>query len=123
MKPKHFKLAKKLATKSTHTKHHVGCVIAYNNKVWSMGFNKMKTHTKSNHAFKMIHAEVDAFIGRNRRIFAGCDAYVYRQTKNGNPAMAKPCEACEKVLRAEGIETVYYTTDGGYAALSLKEQQ
>lgn len=88
-----------------------------------MGFNKMKTHTRSNHTFKMIHAEVDAFIGNPRRLFAGCDAYVYRETKDGKPALAKPCPACEEVLRKEGIETVHYTTDGGYASLSLKEQQ
>lgn len=122
MKPRYFDLAKKLSVKSTHPKHQLGCVLVNKNRIVGVGFNKFKTHTKSNHAFQMLHAEVDALLGQDRSVLKGCDAYVYRETKDGQPAMSKPCQACQLALREAGIRNVYYTTDGGFETFSLKEQ-
>lgn len=122
MKPRYFDLAKKLSVKSTHPKHQLGCVIVNKNRIVGVGFNKFKTHTRSNHAFQMLHAEVDALIGQDRSVLRGCDVYVYRETKDGQPAMSKPCQACELALRDAGIKTVYYTTEGGFETFRLQEQ-
>lgn len=122
MKHRYFDLAKKLSVKSTHPKHQLGCVLVNKNRIVGVGFNKFKTHTKSNHAFQMLHAEVDALLGQDRSVLKGCDAYVYRETKDGQPAMSKPCQACELALRDAGIRNVYYTTDGGFEAFRLQEQ-
>jgi pyrimidine deaminase RibD-like protein len=114
---KMFELARKLAHKSS-SYHKLGCVIAYRSKVVSVGFNDMgKTHPKANSRFKTLHAEVDALIRLEDA--AGCDAYVYREFKNGRKAMAKSCPACELALRKAGVKRIFYTTDGGWDMLVL----
>jgi len=122
MKQRYFDLAKKLSVKSSHPKHQLGCVIVNKNRIIGVGFNKFKTHTKSNHAFQMLHAEVDALLGLDRSVLKGCSVYVYRETKDGIPAMSRPCQACQIALKDAGIKTVHYTTDGGFDTFSIKEQ-
>jgi len=114
MKPRYFDLARKLSKKSTHHQHQLACVIVHKNRVVSMGWNQKKTHSKSIHKFKMLHAEIHALLGCTYDELKGCVAYVYRETKNGQPAMSKPCTTCEIALKLAGIEKVYYTSDEGY---------
>ena len=121
MKSKYFDLAQKLSLKSTHPKHKLGCVVVKKNEVIGLGFNKFKTHPKSKHPFQMIHAELDATLGINREVLSGAEVYVYRETKDGAQAIAKPCPYCEAALREVGVKKVYYTTDYGYDGLTLKE--
>lgn len=112
-----FELARKLALKSP-SYHKLGCVIAHRNKVLSVGFNDMsKTHPKANSPFKTLHAEIDALIGLQRA--DGCDAYVYRELKDGTFAMAKSCAACELALRKIGIKRIFYTTNNGWDVMVL----
>lgn len=121
MKLKYFDLAKKLSLKSTHPKHQLGCVIVKKNEVVGIGFNKFKTHPKSNHPFQMVHAELDAILGTDKHVLENADVYVYRETKHGEQAMAKPCPYCESALRAVGVKNVYFTADYGHDVLKLKE--
>lgn len=120
MKRKYFDLAQKLSLKSTHPKHQLGCVIVKKNEVIGLGFNKFKTHPKSPHPYQMIHAELDAMLGISREVLSGADVYVYRETKDGSQALAKPCAYCEAALKEVGIKNVYYTIDWGYDSLNLK---
>ena len=46
--------------------------------------------------------------------FSEIEIYVYRETKGGRKALAKPCAACTKALRDLGIKKVCYTTNDGY---------
>lgn len=39
--------------------------------------------------------------------------------KDDSAAMAKPCMACQALLRAAGVTRVYYTTAEGFATLNL----
>lgn len=113
-KDKFFKLAKRIAEKSSSITK-LGCVIASKNKVITVGFNDMtKTHPKSNHPFKTLHAEIRALIGVSEEETRGCDAYVYREIKSGRVAMAKPCDACMQALRLAKIKRVFFTTDSGW---------
>lgn len=123
MKSKYFDLAQKLSLKSTHPKHQLGCVVVRKNEVVGLGFNKFKTHPKSNHPFQMVHAELDATLGLSREVLKGADVYVYRETKDGETAIAKPCPYCEAALREVGVRKVFYTVDYGYAILNLKDTQ
>lgn len=122
MKLRYFDLAKKLAVKSDHAKYQLGCVIVSKNKVLSLGFNQLKTHSKSPHKWKTLHAEIDALLGNSFEDLKGCEAYVYRQTKDGCRAMAKPCPVCELALKKAGIKKVYFTVDNelGYDYIDLR---
>ncbi len=108
---RYFQHAKLWSSHSEHHTYKLGCVIVKKNKIISGGFNKIKTHTKSIHKFNMLHAEIDALIGKDYDKLRNSFAFVYRERKNGKPAMAKPCEACELALKKAGVKRVYYTID------------
>lgn len=111
MKQKYFELAKKLSIKSSHHTHKMGCVVVNKNEIVGIGFNQIKTHPKSPHPFKTLHAEISAILGVSYRDLKGCTVYVYRETKDGKPAMAKPCQVCEQALKNVGIKKVYFSVD------------
>lgn len=113
MKSRFFDIAKAASKHSDHPAHKLGAVIVKGNKVVSVGFNKNKTHTKSNHAWKRLHAEISAII-KAKQDLTGCSIYVYRETKNGDLGMSKPCPSCFSAIRESGIKIVYYTTETGF---------
>lgn len=119
MKLKYFELAKRLSEKSDHHTHHIGCVIVKKNVILGLGFNQMKSHPKSPHDWKMIHAELHAVLGLLPYELKGAEMYVYREHKNGTLAIAKPCSSCQKLIRTCGIKTVYYTDEGGYSSYDV----
>lgn len=120
MNPSHFlNLAKKASDKSDHHTHKMGCVIAKGGKILGIGYNALKTHPKSPHPFKSIHAEFMAFINADKNI-KGATAYVFRQQKNGQLAIAKPCAACWQFLVDSGVKEVVYSFEGSFKKESLK---
>ena len=55
-------------------------------------------------------------------VFCGfCDAYVFRQHRNGNNAMAKPCPVCMAALKEVGIRKVYYIVDDNIICENVKD--
>lgn len=112
MLPKFFELAKKMSLKSNHHQHRIGGVVVNKSKVISLGFNKCKTHPKSNQPFKNIHCELDCILGVDKKLLKGASIYLYRETKEGMPAISKPCKWCEALLRESEIKTVFYTDAG-----------
>ena len=114
MKHKFFELARRLSKYSNHHQHKHGCVIVDKNRVVSVGFNKDKTHTKSIHKWNFLHAEISALIGLEFEKTKGCTAYIYRENKSGQPAMSRPCEACEMALKLAGIKKICYSIDNGF---------
>lgn len=121
MKLKFFDLARKLSKKSNHHQHKLGCVIVKRNRIIGLGFNQIKTHTKSNNEFKMLHAEISALLGISYEDLDGCDVYIYREHKNSIRAMAKPCSACEQALKMAGIKRVFFTIEDDYGCLDLRK--
>ena len=59
MNVKFFNLAGKVARLSNNPKFKLGCVIVRGSKVISVGTNNIKTHPRSTHPFKSLHAEMD----------------------------------------------------------------
>lgn len=119
MKMKFFQLAKKLSYSGTHWQHKVGACVIRKNRVVSTGFNQVKTHTKSPHPYNMLHAELAAIIGCSYEELDGATIYVYRQHRDGNPAMSKPCPICEAALRQAGIKKVFYSANNEFKEMEL----
>jgi deoxycytidylate deaminase len=111
MKMRFFNLAEKLAEKSDHPTSNHGAVLVRKGKVLGLGFNRFKTHSRSNHPFKMIHAELSAILSSGLEDLSGCQLYVVRKRKNGELANSKPCQFCEKMLKLLQVDVVYYSTD------------
>lgn len=116
---KHFELARRLSKKSNHYQYRLGCVIVRHKTVIGIGYNQLKSHPKSPHAWKMIHAEFHALLGAIPSELNGADVYVYREHKDGSLAMARPCPSCHKMLEACGVRTINFTTEKGYDSYSF----
>lgn len=97
---------------SKHSKYRikVGCVITKGNHPISVGFNKAKySKLYGNPWRKTIHAEVSAIRTSGREYIKNSSAFIYRETCDGNPAMARPCADCMSRLISFGVKTIYYS--------------
>ncbi len=113
MKMKFFTLAKKLSYHSDHTQHRHGSVITRRNKIVSVGYNKNRTSPRSPHKWNRLHAETVAIINAKEDL-NGCEIYIYRETKHGDPAMSRPCPSCYSQIKEAGIKKIYYSVDGSF---------
>lgn len=111
---KFLKLLKRLKGQSTHPVHKVSAVIAKKNHVISIGYNKYKTHPKSRHPWHYMHAELSAVLDNKFADLKGSTIYIYRETRDGVPAISKPCESCLQTLKLAGIKKVVYTNNGKF---------
>jgi tRNA(Arg) A34 adenosine deaminase TadA len=114
MKQKYFDLARKMSYKSDHADYRLGAVVVKKNKILGVGYNRNKTHTKSPHPYRHLHAEIDALLGISHDDLRNAEMYVWRHIKNGERAMAKPCASCMQAIRVARIRKLYYTIDNGY---------
>lgn len=122
-----FEVAKAMARTSKHPRFSVGAALVCGGQVISVGVNMNKTHPmqKKYNKYRNIdkpmhhnlHAEIAAIMEAVHKLddLKNVKVYVYRETKDGTPAMARPCAACMPCLNDHGIVDIYYTTDDGYA--------
>ena len=106
-----IKLAKYEANQSTH-KFRVGAIFYKGKTILGRGFNNgTKTHPKSPHPYKSIHAEFSAFLHSYRlnNDLNGASLYVHRILANGDKAMAKPCEFCSELLTKINVLDVWWS--------------
>lgn len=96
----------------------MAAIIVKRKNVLGIGLNSRKTHPLqarfgADHHKTRVHAEISALINALRvhshEDIRGSSIYVARVTKDGNHALAKPCEGCRKALEAYGIKGVSYT--------------
>lgn len=132
MRVEFFNAARRCAEASNYngaSRVKIGAVAVFRRTVIARGCNKNKTHplqqyynslrydTEGNHYYpSKIHAEME-LISKIRHLdinFSEIEIYIYRETKDGNKAMARPCVACTKALKDLGIKKVCYTTNDGY---------
>lgn len=113
MNIKFFDLAKKISKLSDHRNHKLGSVIVRGSKIISVATNKVKTHPKSTHPYFSLHCEMAAILLAKQDLH-GCEIYVYRETKSGIPAMARPCVYCLPFIKESGIKQVHYSVNGNY---------
>ncbi len=120
-----IEVAAALAKTSTDFQHRLGAVIT-NKKgtIISSGINVRKTHPlQARHARFInpdacfLHAEVSALV-KCREV--PHTLYVARILKNGDTALAKPCEICELAIKEAGVKHVVYTVGSGFLFDSYK---
>lgn len=108
-----------------HT-YHIGCVITLGNKVLAAGWNTERGHPLQheynryrgfNDDVGKLHAEIMALLQiRHLSLpWRRLEVYIWRTTKDGRRALARPCKACERALKDAGIEKIYYTVRDGFA--------
>jgi deoxycytidylate deaminase len=121
LKISHFALARRESLKvNFHVR--VGAVLVRQHCTISTGKNyPTKTHPliRKYSNVKTIHAEFDAVIGIDRHLVEGSYLYVYRETRDGKIAMAKPCDMCLAFLIEMGVRKIFYTNHDGYETLII----
>lgn len=128
-----FKVAREWSMKASYTgggKPRLGCIVVYKNAILAGGYNSDKTHPAqeqfnryrfkdigNNYLPSKIHSEVHAlFKIRYLDIdFSKVHLYIYRETRDGKIANARPCQACMRAIKSYGIKYIHYTTNDGYA--------
>lgn len=122
----YFKAAKGMSELSDFRQHHIGAVAVCGHKIISSGYNSCKTNPAQKrlniHRFNAdtpatIHAELSCLlplINRKDINFSDVSLYIYREYKNGDLALAKPCASCEALIRSLGIRNIYYTGNKSY---------
>lgn len=107
---------KRLRSQSNHPQHKHSAVITYRGRPVSFGFNEMRTHPGilKFSKVKLIHAEMSAILKDRYQDFTGCTMTVYREDRDGNMAMSRPCEVCLKMLRAYGFKNIMFSTKAGW---------
>lgn len=116
---KALNLADTISKQSTSKKKKVGCVITYNNKVISSGYNHVpdeftdkscednegKTH------WYVIHAEADAILKMKNYESQNIDNKNINLSDKSNYIMyitLSPCRDCAKLIYQSGIKNVIY---------------
>ena len=61
-----------------------------------------------------LHAEMDALLKSRHSGLKPHKVVVARYLQNGEPAMAKPCPACQKALEDFGVEEIEWTISENY---------
>lgn len=125
----YLNLARQACYYSDNKRTRVGCIMVYKSRVISIGYNLDKTNPLQKQYNNLrgfdpnqsmvkntVHAECYSLLQtRNLDIdWRKVHVFVYRIKKDDTPGLARPCAACEGMLRAKGIAHVYYSTEGGY---------
>jgi deoxycytidylate deaminase len=96
----------------------MAAIITKRNKVLGKGLNSRRSHPLQKVFSKSdvkiaLHAEISAIIDALRNNeeeeLKGATIFVARVLKNGSRAKAKPCEICERAIKAYGIQAVHWT--------------
>lgn len=123
----YFKAAKAIAELSDFPRVKIGCCAVYKHKIISSGCNSMKTNPtqKRLNIYRFdadtpatLHAEISCLlplINRRDIDFGEMSLYVYREYKNNELALARPCASCMRLITELGIRNIYYTNLGGFS--------
>lgn len=121
--PNKFHQAIEASLNSDHKQHKVGAAVYYKGKFLGSGFNSLKTDpiTHWYDAAFTRHAEIHALKKAKVRKFdlTNASVFVYRMTKSGVLAMAKPCDMCMDALREQQIKEVFYTCENGWEKMRI----
>ena len=122
-----FEAARVVSTMSNFDRVHIGCVITDgSHRIISSASNSNKTHPLQKKLNKerfaldthhSLHAEVSALLPlmKDGIDFSKVEIYTHRNCKDGQLAMARPCQSCMKLIKQLGIRKIWYTTPDGYA--------
>jgi deoxycytidylate deaminase len=95
-------------TRSRIKRHKTGAVITDSKgKIVSLGWSHMTMVSRAR--YYSMHAELHAILRANPKRLNGATIYIATVCKSGNVTSAKPCDACEAIIREVGIKSVVYT--------------
>jgi len=128
-----FDMARAVSYMSDYGKIKIGAVIISKKNLISVASNMRKSHPlqKQLNKFRFsptdtskdyIHAELSAIIKANTKNLADSIMYIYREDRNGNLAMCRPCPACMKEIQKVGIKKIYYTTRNGFCKEEIAKE-
>ena len=109
-------------------KHKLIALTFRGNQLLSYGFNVPKTHTYP--ATVASHNRIDRMYSNSDRDYVSAcihaewaaakqvsgnfdTVFVYRETKDGFLANARPCLLCQAILKTKGCKTILFSTDKG----------
>lgn len=109
---------------SDFEKVHIGCVLVYNNRVISAGYNSDKSHPlqdkynryrnlNGSRIMAKLHAETMAVqkLSHMDIDWKKVVAYNWREGKDGRPMLSRPCPSCMRMLQDLGIRKIVYSTE------------
>lgn len=126
-----FNAAKSISELSDH-RHKLGCIVVLGHRIIGSGRNsKTKCHKVQAMMDKEmfgceslgpVHAELDALLPliKKRVDLSRSAIYIYREHKDGTPALAHPCSRCMKLIKECGIKKIHFTTNDGYAVENVE---
>lgn len=105
------RLVSYLSVGGHYASKRMGAVLFKGKSQLGYGFNILnKTHPLHKKAITSIHAEINCLLKRRHYDdISDCSIVVYREDGNGEPALAKPCDNCQMVMKEYGIKKVYYS--------------
>lgn len=121
--PNEFVPALEASQNSDHHQHKMGAAIFYKGKFLATGFNSLKTDPSTqwyDTAFTR-HAEIHALKKAKVKKFnlTNASVFVYRMTKDGTLAMARPCKMCLDAMADQQIKEIFYTCENGWEKMRL----
>lgn len=118
--PSFLRLAKNVS-KHAQFRVRIGAVLVTNGHPICVGFNKTKYNSKFSHLQEQsLHAEMVCLKTSGRAYIDKSSIFVYRESKDGIPAMAKPCKNCQKLLKNFGVKRMIYSV-GYYPYFEVRE--
>lgn len=133
---RYLDMAKEASKQSDFKQHHLGAVVIYKGSLLASGYNSTKTspiakkynrergfNVEASCSTNSIHAEMAA-LNKIKYLdidFSKVKLYIYREHKNGVKAMARPCPACQKMIKDMGIKEIWYTTENGFGYEYMEE--
>lgn len=122
-----FEAARAVSQLSDFPRVKIGAVAVYKHHVISSGCNSSKTSPlqKKYNVYRFsgdyphsLHAEVSCLkplVGRKDIDFRYVDLYIFREGKNAELALSRPCNSCMQLITDLGIRNIYYTNNGGFS--------
>lgn len=122
----YFDAAKAMSKLSDFPRVKIGCVAVYKHRIVSSGCNSIKTDTlqkkyniyrfseESKHCQHAELACLKPLMARKDIDFKNVELYVYREYKNGDLGMCRPCPSCLALIRSLGVRHIHYTGDQSY---------
>lgn len=129
---KYFAKAAKVASISDFKQVHIGCVAVYKGKIIGIGCNTNKTHPiqKKYNKYRDVqgccnpnlynapkmHAEINC-LNQIRHLdinFSKVKLYIYRQRKDREFSIARPCDSCMRAIKSMNIHEIYFTGNEKY---------
>lgn len=123
----YFASARAVSKLSDFPRVKLGCVAVYKHQIISSGFNAQKTAPlqKKYNIYRFteetpssIHAEVmclKSIMNRKDIDFKNVSLYIYREGKNEELFLARPCLSCMALIKELNIRHIYYTNNGGFS--------